>query len=278
MSSDGKHHCVTGRARCRPGSRSRPPRRRRGSPASCPSRARRGRARRRARAGGGTTAATPRRRRLPGGIVERPRDAVARGSRRSPPGATPPFDSSPARLTCTSAGTSSRSRRRVRVERVDELAGAVDDLDLVRLQAADEVPAERVAVDGVLRLEVLRAVLADDLDPGLGERPPCRRAATYFVAATIVTSGPDLGARPARSARAAQPATAPITPWAPRPSAAAAVREEELRIAARAEVEPLDALARPPARSARSAAAQRSRIPSRVRSASKRAETSGPTS
>ena len=132
----------------------------------------------------------------------------------------------------------------------------VHDLHLVRLQAADEVPAERVAVDGVLRLEVLRAVLADHLDPRLGERPPCRRALTYFVAATIVTSGPtsaadalvalaDLSRRQHRS----RPAT-------PRVGPAAAVREEQLRVAARAEVEPLDLLdagrarapARPPSR------------------------------
>ncbi len=59
--------------------------------------------------------------------------------------------------------------RGVRVERVDELADPVDDLHLVRLQAPDEVPAERIAVLGVLRLEVLDAVLADDLDAGLGE-------------------------------------------------------------------------------------------------------------
>jgi hypothetical protein len=35
---------------------------------------------------------------------------------------------------------------------------------------ADEVPAERVAVSVVLRAEVLRPVLADHLDAGLGER------------------------------------------------------------------------------------------------------------
>jgi hypothetical protein len=35
----------------------------------------------------------------------------------------------------------------------------------------DEVPTERAPVPGVLRLEVLSAVLADDLDACLGERP-----------------------------------------------------------------------------------------------------------
>ncbi len=48
-----------------------------------------------------------------------------------------------------------------------ELAGPVHDLHLVRLQVADEVPAEGVAVDRVLSLEVLCAVLPDDLHPGL---------------------------------------------------------------------------------------------------------------
>ena len=52
---------------------------------------------------------------------------------------------------------------------MNELADAVDDLRLVRLQVADEVPAKRVSVFRVFRLEVLRAVFADDLDTGLGK-------------------------------------------------------------------------------------------------------------
>ena len=52
---------------------------------------------------------------------------------------------------------------------MDELADPVDHLRLAALEMADEVPAERVAVGGVLRLEVLGAVLADHLDPRLGE-------------------------------------------------------------------------------------------------------------
>ena len=50
-----------------------------------------------------------------------------------------------------------------------ELADPVHDLHLVRLQVTDEVPAEGVAVGGVLALEILSAVLADDLDSGLDE-------------------------------------------------------------------------------------------------------------
>ena len=75
-------------------------------------------------------------------------------------------------------------------ERVAELAELAHDRRLAALQVADEVPAEGVAVARVLRLEILRAVLADDLDAGLGERRPCPRAETYFVAATTVTPGP----------------------------------------------------------------------------------------
>src|SRR5581483_7861746 len=60
--------------------------------------------------------------------------------------------------------------RRLGVERVAELADRVDDLRLATLQMADEVPAEGVAVARVLRLEILRAVLTDDLDSRFRER------------------------------------------------------------------------------------------------------------
>src|SRR5437016_13627303 len=52
---------------------------------------------------------------------------------------------------------------------MDELADRVHGLRLAALEMPDEVPAEGVAVDRVLRLEILRAVLANDLDSGLGE-------------------------------------------------------------------------------------------------------------
>ena len=51
------------------------------------------------------------------------------------------------------------------------------------------MPAEGVAVDGMLALEVLGAVLAHHLDAGLG-RIAISSSETYFVAATTVTSGP----------------------------------------------------------------------------------------
>ena len=68
-----------------------------------------------------------------------------------------------------SAGTVSRAAADSDAERVHELADAVHDLRLVRLQVPDEVPPEGVAVDGVLALEILRAVLPHDLDARLGE-------------------------------------------------------------------------------------------------------------
>ena len=52
---------------------------------------------------------------------------------------------------------------------MEELADRVHGLHLAALEMPDEVPAEGVAVDRVLRLEILRAVLAHDLDSGLGE-------------------------------------------------------------------------------------------------------------
>ena len=46
-----------------------------------------------------------------------------------------------------------------------------------------------LAVGGVLGGEVLGAVLAHDLDPGLGQHGHVLED-TYFVAATTVTAGP----------------------------------------------------------------------------------------
>ena len=82
------------------------------------------------------------------------------------------------------------ARGRVGVDRVDELAELVHDARLVRLQGADEVPAERVAVQRVLALQVLGAVLARRPRRPASARTPMSSAATYFVAATTVTPGP----------------------------------------------------------------------------------------
>ena len=61
-------------------------------------------------------------------------------------------------------------RRRLRVERMTELACCIHDLRLAALQMTDEMPPERIAVVGVLHLEVLRAVLPHDLDARVGEQ------------------------------------------------------------------------------------------------------------
>ena len=68
----------------------------------------------------------------------------------APSGATPDFDSSPERFTSTSAGIVRRRAADERVERVAELAQLRDVAGLARLEVADEVPAERVAVARVL--------------------------------------------------------------------------------------------------------------------------------
>src|SRR6202012_3730457 len=60
-------------------------------------------------------------------------------------------------------------RRRLRGERVAKLAQFAHERRLAALEVADEVPVERVAVDTVLRLEILCAVLADRLGAGLRE-------------------------------------------------------------------------------------------------------------
>ena len=190
----------------RRGRASRPPRPRPASPARCPSRA----------AGGRARAASSRRRRNNGREAS---GSSANGRHRHQPaarrrvardegadlrsGATPAFDASPERFTSSSAGTREPSRGRVRTRRaVHELADLVRrPCALFDCRCADEVPAERVAVDRVLALQVLGAVLADDLDARPRRGPPSPRAATYFVAATTVTPGP-AAARIARRPRA----------------------------------------------------------------------------
>ena len=126
-----------------------------------------------------------------------------------------------------------------------ELADAIHDLHLVRLQLTDEVPAEGVAVLRVLGLEILGAVLADDRDAGFGERSPCRRARR--------TSSRRRRSRPARpvaarSARRARICSGDSTDHSLHAACAAiaAVGEEELGVVARAEVEAIDASRRRP--------------------------------
>ena len=117
------------------------------------------------------------------------------------------------------------------------------------------MPAERVAVLGVLRLEVLGAVLADDLDPRLdeqrhvGERDVLRRRDDGHVR-------PDLLPAPARSARGSRSGDSTDHPLHAARAAVAAVREEELGVARACRGRRARPLATPAARSARSAARQ----------------------
>src|ERR1700745_1045800 len=55
------------------------------------------------------------------------------------------------------------ARGRLAGQRMAELTELVDNRRLAALQVTDEVPAEELPVERVLRLEVLCAVLADDL-------------------------------------------------------------------------------------------------------------------
>src|SRR5437868_11523143 len=79
-------------------------------------------------------------------------------------------------------------RRRLGVERVAQLARRIDDLRLAALQVADEVPPERVPVARVLRLEILRAVLANDRDAGIAEQ-------LHVVERDVLRRGDDRHAR-----------------------------------------------------------------------------------
>jgi hypothetical protein len=67
-------------------------------------------------------------------------------------------------------------------ERVDEADVRQDQGNAATLELADEVPGEELAVGGGLGLEILGAVLADELDPGGGELGQVRPASTAAAA------------------------------------------------------------------------------------------------
>ena len=156
----------------RPGRTSRPPLPRPGSPARAHRELAQAELARRARAGGGNTGETPPDRPPAaasstgrGCRGQRVEEALAALPERRPT-STPRPRGSPAR------GRASRACGRPSRESSEWTSSQmrVHDRAPSALEVADEVPAEGVAVDGVLRLEILRAVLADDLDAGLGER------------------------------------------------------------------------------------------------------------
>ena len=111
-------------------------------------------------------------------------------------GSTPPLPSSPATLTSTRISVSGVAvalellEHRLGGDRVDQPHQRHDPLHLAALHVADEVPGEAVAAALVLGLEVLEAVLADQLDPGLGER-------VHLLGDDVLGRREDLDLRPA---------------------------------------------------------------------------------
>ena len=175
--SEAEPRSFSGRATCRGGRSSRPPAPRPPSPGSCPSRAASSpcsaaSSARRAKYGRDASGSS-----LNGGIVISPLTRTGERAMKSPSasGATPALLASPASSTSTRISVSASRvaaellERRVGGDRVDQPDQRQDPLHLAALQVADEVPGEGVAVRALLRLEVLEPVLADQLDPGLGE-------------------------------------------------------------------------------------------------------------
>ena len=211
--------------RTRPARASRPPRPRRGSPGTCPSRAPRARARPASsrRLAEERPRVPPGRRRAAAsssGRVRRPRPrAPRRGSARAPPGATPDFDSSPERFTSTSAEPPRRFAAESESSEWTSSTRARDVARLAGLEVADEVPAKRVA----------RSAPASPRGPGAGSpprrrrrprpAPPCPRRRRTSWPRRRVTVGPTSSRHPLEALadpRQATSATIPCRPVRPR--------------------------------------------------------------
>ena len=156
-----------------------------------------------------------------------------------------------------------------------ELADPVDDLHLVRLQPPDEVPAERIAVLGVLLFERLSAVLPHYRHTRLDERRHVGER-TSFVAATTVTDGPTAACTWAKRLRILS-GESTDHPLHPARAPVAAVREEQLRVVAGAQVDALDPFD-PGGEEGALGSAPEVELPQLVRSSSKSTDTSRPTS
>ena len=177
-------------------------------------------------------------------------------------------------------GARSCSSDRVAGDRVDQPHERQDPLQLAALQVADEVPGKARAEQLALRLQVLEAVLADQLDPRPrrgAPSPPRRRTWSRRGSRPRARSAREPRSRFARARRrgrcrgSAQPSIQTSPAWRPVAPGVAAVGEEELGLAARAEPAGLD-LARPrPRASSRRATSGRSSIrPSAIPSPSAR--------
>ena len=181
----------------------------------------------------------------------------------SSPGATPSFALLAGHVHLDqhlrAPGAARAAQRRLRGDRVDQAHVRRDVLDLAALERADEVPGEQVAVLVLLGQQVLGAVLAHQLDAGLGERGQVV-GRTYLIAAQDL----DLAGRSARARARGSRARAGVNIAHHEPRLAAgdavvaAVGEEEVLAAARAEVDVLDLARRPPPRARAAITARRS--------------------
>src|SRR4051812_23650276 len=160
-------------------------------------------------------------------------------------GSTPDFDPSPARLTCTSAGTS--SRRAADSESSEWTSSQIRFTTLTLFDCRWPMKCQRNAspYSACFASRSCARFSPTTVTPASSSAVICA-SGTYFVAATIVTAGPTSACTRSKRARisggdgtdhALHAAGEPV----------AAMREEELRMVARAEVEPFDTLdARPP--------------------------------
>ena len=202
-------------------------------------------------------------------------------------GATPLLPGSPATLTSTSTSTPEPCAVLGQLAQ-DGVAGHGVDAPHVRqhlahlaaLQVADEVPGERRAVrpGGRLGLELLRAVLAQQRDAGLGQRAELLRRHVLdgreHLDRVRVAAGRGTPRRSSRArargcrGRARRPATRSAPPHDPRlaagHAAVAAVAEEALRVAHRAQRRRRATSSTPAAASCPRAIALRSTVRPRV--------------
>ena len=198
---------------CRFARWSRPPRRPRGSPARCPSRGARGRARR-----ASSRSAANQRRLSSGSRRERrhrhqPRhrdgrardervELVGRDARLALLAGDVHLDQDAQARARALAVALELAQRRVGGDRVDQPHVRHDRAHAPALQLADEVPLEQIAVRGHLRSQVLRAVLPDQADAGLGKRRQILAPArTWSRRAPRPGAGSPCGARAARARR-----------------------------------------------------------------------------
>src|SRR4051812_43581636 len=155
-------------------------------------------------------------------------------------GSTPDFDCSPARFTCTRAGTS--SRRAAESESSEWASSQVrfTTFTLFDWRWPMKCQANASPYSACFASRSWARFSPTILTPA-STSVAISRSGTYFVAATTVTAGPTSAWMRARRSRIVSGDGTEHPLHAAR-AAVAPVREEELRMVARAEVDPLDAL------------------------------------